>query len=188
MMHEVLSRRFKPGKEKENPDLIVIDGGIGQLNVLTGVLRELEITGVAAAALAKSRVEKGMMMGAVERSAERVFLPGRKNPVVLRQNSAPLLLLARIRDEAHRFAITYHRKVRSRETFTSNLKGVPGIGEKRLKALLRHFGSLKNLQGASLEEIAVVNGITRGVAKRVWEYLHGNRETIDIPPALKGED
>jgi excinuclease ABC subunit C len=174
MMHEVLSRRFKPGKkEEDNPDLIVVDGGIGQLNVLTCVLRELDVTGVATAALAKSRVEKGMTKEVIGRSAERVFLPGRKNPVVLRQNSAPLLLLARVRDEAHRFAVVYHRKVRGRETLTSCLKEVPGIGEKRLKALLLHFGSLKNLQEASLEEIAAVKGITRSVAGGVWGYLHG---------------
>jgi excinuclease ABC subunit C len=173
MMHEVLSRRFTSGNEEDYPDLIVVDGGIGQLNILTGVLRELGVKGVAGAALAKSRVEKGMAKEVIERSAERIFLPGRKNPVVLRQDSAPLLLLARIRDEAHRFAIIHHRKVRGRETLTSRLREVPGIGEKRLKALLRHFGSLMNLQKASLEEIAAVNGITRTVAEGVWGYLHG---------------
>jgi excinuclease ABC subunit C len=172
MMHEVLSRRFAPGKEEDNPDLIVVDGGIGQLNVLTRVLRELDVAGVAAAGLAKSRVEKGMTKEEIERSAERVFLPGRKNPVVLRQNSAPLLLLARIRDEAHRFAITYHKKVRGRETLTSRLKDVPGVGEKRLKALLRHFGSLRRLEEASVEEISMVTGISGNVAERVWGYLH----------------
>lgn len=176
MMHEVLSRRFAPGKEEGYPDLIVVDGGIGQLNILTRVLRELDVMGVAAAALAKSRVEKGMTKEVIGRSAERVFLPGRKNPVVLRQNSAPLLLLARVRDEAHRFAIMYHRKVRHSETITSCLKEVPGIGEKRLKAMLRHFGSLKNLQEASLEEIAVVKGITQSVAEGVWGYLHGEKD------------
>jgi excinuclease ABC subunit C len=107
----------------------------------------------------------------IERSAERLFLPGRKNPLVLRQNSA-LLLLSLIRDEAHRFAITYHKKVRGRETLTSRLKDVPGVGEKRLKALLRHFGSLRKLEGALLEEISAVKGISGSVAKRVWEYLH----------------
>ena len=172
MMSEVLSRRFAPGKEEGNPDLIVVDGGIGQLNVLTRVLRELSVEGVAAGALAKSRVEKGMTREEIERSAERVFLPGRKNPVVLRQNSAALLLLARIRDEAHRFAITYHKKVRGRETLTSHIKDVPGVGEVRLKALLRHFGSLRKLQDASLEEIKGLKEISGNVAERVWEYLH----------------
>jgi len=179
MMNEVLSRRFAPGKEEDNPDLIVVDGGIGQLNVLTRVLRELDVAGVSAAGLAKSRVEKGMTREEIERSAERVFLPGRKNPVVLRQNSAPLLLLARIRDEAHRFAITYHKKVRGKETITSRLAEVPGIGEKRQKALLRHFGSFQKLQGASVEEISAVQGISGSVAEMVWEYLHREEKKLD---------
>jgi excinuclease ABC subunit C len=178
MMREVLSRRFAPGKEDGRPDLIVVDGGIGQLNVLSGVLRELDVQGVAAAALAKSRVEKGMMVEEIERSAERVFLPGRKNPVVLRQNSAPLLLLAQIRDEAHRFAITYHKKVRGRETLTSALAEIPGVGEKRTRELLRHFGSLQKLREASLEEILAVKGITGKVAEAVWRRFQvtGDRE------------
>jgi len=173
MMHEVLSRRFAPGKDEGKPGLIVVDGGIGQLNVLTRVLRDLDVTGVAAASLAKSRVEKGMTGEEIERSAERIFLPGRKNPLVLRQNSAPLLLLARIRDEAHRFAITYHKKVRAKETITSRLKDVPGVGDKRTKAMLRHFGSLRKLEEAAVEEISKVQGISRSVAGRVWEFLHG---------------
>ncbi len=176
MMHEVLARRFAPGKEDGIPDLIVVDGGIGQLNVLCGVLRELDVTGVAAAGLAKSRVERGMAEEEIERSAERVFLPGRKNPVVLRQNSAPLLLLAQIRDEAHRFAITYHQKVRGRETISSRLADIPGVGAKRVKALLTRFGSLQRLSEANREEIAKVEGLTRSVAEKVWRYLHREEE------------
>jgi excinuclease ABC subunit C len=173
MMREVLSRRFAPGKDDAPPELIVVDGGAGQLNVLIEVLRELNITGVATVGLAKSRVEKGMTKEEIERSAERIFLPGRKNPVVLRQNSAPLLLLSLIRDEAHRFAITYHKKVRGSETITSRLAEVPGIGEKRMKELLRSFGSLKGIAEASPEEIAAVKGISRKVAEGVWRYLNG---------------
>jgi excinuclease ABC subunit C len=177
MMHEVLARRFAPGRSDGEPDLIVVDGGIGQLNVLVRVLRDLGITEVAAASLAKSRVEKGMAGEEIERSAERVFLPGRKNPVVLRQNSAPLLLLARIRDEAHRFAITYHKKLRGKETLTSRLASIPGIGEKRAKALLRHFGSLTRIQEAAQEELMAAPGMTRKVADAVWEYLHGQNSS-----------
>jgi excinuclease ABC subunit C len=173
MMREVLSRRFAPGRDDAPPDLIVVDGGIGQLNVLIGVLRELKIEGVPAVGLAKSRVEKGMAKEEIERSAERIFLPGRRNPLVLRQNSAPLLLLCRIRDEAHRFAITYHKKVRGREALTSRLEAVPGVGEERMKALLRHFGSLRRLEGASVEEIAAAKGISGSLARGVWEFLHG---------------
>jgi len=91
---------------------------------------------------------------------------------VLRQNSAPLLLLCRIRDEAHRFAITYHKKLRGRETLTSRLAEVPGVGEKRLKELLRHFGSLRKLEEATLEEISAVKGISGNLAREVWEFLH----------------
>jgi len=172
MMREVLLRRFAPVMDDGPPDLIVVDGGIGQLNVLIGVLRELKIEGVSAVGLAKSRVEKGMTKEEIERSAERIFLPGRRNPLVLRQNSAPLLLLCRIRDEAHRFAITYHKKVRDRETLTSRLRGVPGVGEERLKELLRHFGSLRNLEESSVEEISATKGIPGKVARGVWEFLH----------------
>jgi excinuclease ABC subunit C len=177
MMHEVLSRRFRDGGEGEaRPDLIVMDGGLGQLHVLTRILAELGVEGIAAAALAKSRVVKNMTGREVERSSERVFLPGRKNPVVLRQNSAPLLLLARIRDEAHRFAITHHRKLRGKGAIASILADIPGVGEKRRKELLRHFGSLKRLREASIEEIMQVQGITSKVAEAVWGYLHGERQ------------
>ncbi|MCM2358019.1 MAG: excinuclease ABC subunit UvrC [Geobacteraceae bacterium] len=177
MMREVLGRRFREGTEPDGPpDLIVVDGGPGQLSVLMAVLRELGVEGVAAAALAKSRVEKGMMREEIERSAERVFLPGRKNPVVLRQNSPPLLLLAQIRDEAHRFAITYHKKLRGKATITSLLGEIPGVGGKRQQALLRHFGSLKRLREASVDELMAVRGITAKVAEAVWGYLHGGNQ------------
>ena len=177
MMREVLSRRFRQGAvEEEYPDLIVVDGGIGQLNVLTRVLEELHVEGVAAAGLAKSRVEREMGGAEINRSDERIFLPGRKNPVVLRQNSAPLLLLARIRDEAHRFAITYHKKLRGRELVTSLLEGVPGVGKKRRNELLRHFGSMKRLGGATVAELLEVPGMSRTVAEAVWEHFHPKEE------------
>ncbi|HLO10348.1 MAG TPA: excinuclease ABC subunit UvrC, partial [Desulfobacteria bacterium] len=161
MMREVLARRFRAGTDDGLPDLIVVDGGIGQLNVLVRVLQELDVEGVAAAALAKSRVARGMGKTEIERSNERIFLPGRKNPVVLRQNSAPLLLLARIRDEAHRFAITYHKKLRGKSVIASELGEIAGVGEKRRKALLRHFGSLKRLREATVAELLDVKGMTR---------------------------
>jgi len=173
MMREVLTRRFAPGREDGRPDLIVVDGGIGQLNVLGGVLKELGIEGVATAGLAKSRVARDMTKAHIERSDERVFLPGRKNPVVLRQNAAPLLLLARIRDEAHRFAITYHKKVRGKATIASRLAEIPGIGAIRRKPLLNHFGGLQKIREATEEEVLVVKGMTRTAAEAVWGYLHG---------------
>lgn len=179
MMREMLSRRFKPGMATEDyPDLIIVDGGIGQLNVLTHVLEDLKIEGIDAAGLAKSRVEKEMTAAEISRSDERVFLPNRKNPVVLRQNSAPLLLLARIRDEAHRFAIGYHKKLRGKDLLGSQLDAIEGVGKKRKKELLQHFGSLRNLKGARLEDLSQVPGISARVAEAIWHHLH-QKETGD---------
>ena len=172
MMREVLTRRFRRDGENR-PDLIVVDGGIGQLNILTAVLRELGIEGIAAVALAKSRVERAARAEVITRSDERVFLPGRKNPVSLRQNSAPLLLLARIRDEAHRFAVTYHQKLRGRKGLHSSLDDISGIGGQRKKELLRRFGSLKNIREASVEELQEVKGISEELAQSIRERLGG---------------
>lgn len=164
MMHEVLHRRFSgSGSSDPLPDLIIVDGGPGQLNILRQVLEKLKVEGIAVAALAKSRVERDAEDNELRRSDERVFLPGRKNPVLLRQNSAPLLLLARIRDEAHRFAVAYHVDLRSREALQPATR-VPGVGEKRWKDLLRHFGSLQKVREATVEELAAVPGISTKVA------------------------
>ena len=171
MMHEVLHRRFSgSGSADPLPDLIIVDGGPGQLNILRQVLAELEVEGIAVAALAKSRVEGDAEDDELRRSAERVFLPGRKNPVVLRQNSAPLLLLARIRDEAHRFAVSYHTDLRSREALQPATR-IPGVGARRWKDLLRHFGSLKRVREATVEELAAVPGISTKVAAVIREHL-----------------
>ena len=172
MMREMLSRRFRPDSTEELPDLIVVDGGIGQLNVLNAVLEELGVQGVEAAGLAKSRVERSMESAELRRSDERVFRPGRKNPITLRQNSAPLLLLVRIRDEAHRFAVTYHKAVRSKVLTTSVLDAVAGIGAKRKRALLKRFGSLKGVKGATLAQLAETEGMTETTAQTLWEHLN----------------
>lgn len=174
MMREVLARRFN-GRD-EYPDLIVVDGGIGQLNILREVLKELAIEGVDAASLAKSRVDGDAAGSEVNRSDERIFLPGRKNPVVLRQNSPSLLLLTHLRDEAHRFAITYHKKLRGQSALRSRIDEVPGIGPARKKALLRHFGSLHNLQQATLDEIIAVEGMTRPAAEQLWKRFQGKKK------------
>jgi len=112
----------------------------------------------------------------VQKSDERVFLPGRKNPVVLRQNSAPLLLLAAIRDEAHRFAIDYHRTLRGKEGIASGIDQIPGIGPKRRTALLKKFGSLGRLKTCTVEELAAVDGMNRTLAESVWGWLRGRLE------------
>ena len=176
MLAEVFARRFRPEKvDKEGlPDLVVVDGGIGQLNAALEIVAELGLTGrFDLVSLAKSRTERDMESVAVAKSDERVFLPGRRNPVVLRQSSKPLLLLAAIRDEAHRFAIEYHRKLRGKEGIASAIEQIPGIGPKRAKALLRHFGSLQRMKEASVEEIATVAGMNRAMANKLYESLHG---------------
>ena len=175
MLQEVFSRRFREDTIRKDgfPDLMVVDGGTGQLNAAREIVSSLGLEGrFDLVSLAKSRTSRDAAAEQVTRSDERVFLPGRKNPVVLRQNSAPLLLLASIRDEAHRFAIEYHRLLRSREGITSWLEQVPGIGSKRLQALLRHFGSLQQLREATVEELAGVAGMDRGAAGSLFNRLH----------------
>jgi excinuclease ABC subunit C len=125
----------------------------------------------AGTAAGRSRRKGRFVKDDVERSPERVFLPGQKNPVVLRQNTDELFLLARLRDEAHRFAITYHRKLRRERNFRSVLEEVPGIGEKRKRALLAHFGSLRRIRSATPEEIAQVEGFNLQLGDRVHRFL-----------------
>jgi excinuclease ABC subunit C len=172
-LYEVLKRRLTRGVEEDLlPDLILIDGGKGQLSVLTTVLEELSLADrIDAAGIAKSRVLANVRGHGVERSAERFFLPGRKNPVILRQGSPALFMLERLRDEAHRFAITHHRKLRNRSTLHSVLEDIPGVGAQRRKALLRHFGSLKKIQLASLEELEAMPGLSQALARRIHSAL-----------------
>jgi excinuclease ABC subunit C len=201
------------------PDLLVIDGGKGQLNAALAAAKDLgvptrpspgnegapfvEMVGLAKSrllaegALGTARVvgrragrgragaladaaeaaEKGFV-SELARSPERVFLPARKDPVVLRQNSAELFLLARLRDEAHRFAITFHRKLRRERNFQSVLEEIPGIGEGRKKALLRHFGALRRVKEATVEELLAVDGFGPRQAKLVFDRFHAG------PPAV----
>jgi excinuclease ABC subunit C len=172
MMYEVLRRRFERGRrESDTPDLLVVDGGKGQLGVALEVLRELEIADVDAVGLAKMRVARDPRATEVARSEERVFLPGRKNPVVLKRNSNALFLLQRVRDEAHRFAITYHRALRKRERLRSVLDAIPGIGAERRRRLLRHFGSVKRMRTATLAELQEVPGISTALATALRQAL-----------------
>jgi excinuclease ABC subunit C len=172
MMREVLSRRFRDGTAAPQPDLIIVDGGIGQLGILAAVISELGIDGIDLAGLAKSRVESDVGSAQVERSDERVFLPGRKNPVLLRQNSPSLLLLARIRDEAHRFAIEYHRKLRGKAALDSALDQIPGVGAVLKKRLLQQFGSVNGIREASPLQLTVVKGVTQELAVKILHELN----------------
>ena len=172
MMYEVLTRRYRRALEEHDlPDLLMVDGGKGQLGVAVEVLRELEITEVDVIGLAKMRTERDPFAEEVAHSSERVFLPGRKNPVVLKPNATALFLLQRVRDEAHRFAITYHRNLRAKERLSSPLDAISGVGPAKRKALLRHFGSLKRVRAAAPEALGQVGGITPALAEKIHQHL-----------------
>jgi excinuclease ABC subunit C len=174
-MREMLRRRFRrvkdpelqkaeeaPGTNKSTwdllPDLLVVDGGKGQLNVALEVLDEHELRDVVpAVGLAKQE--------------EELFLADQADPIRLPRTSEGLYLMQRVRDEAHRFAVTYHRKVRSKQTVISQLDGVPGIGAKRRSALLKHFGSIEAIRAASEEDLAAVPGMTRKAAEQLKASL-----------------
>ncbi len=160
-MTETVSRYFRRRLEEEKPipDLVVIDGGKGQLSAALDPLKALDLEDTAVVALAKKE--------------EEVFLPGRPQPVVLSRRDRALHLLQRIRDEAHRFAVSYNRKLRSRRTLRSRLEEIPGVGPKRLRDLLTHFGSVRGVKEASVEEIARIPGFSQNLALRIQTYLKG---------------
>jgi excinuclease ABC subunit C len=173
MMQEVLRRRYSNPEMGEPPDLILIDGGKGQLNAALEVLAELGIEGPDIIGLAKARSgDEGE-----EREFERVFLPGESDPIVLPPASAGTHLVARVRDEAHRFAIEYHRTLRQKRAVHSELDDIPGIGEARKKALLRHFGSMEKIRQASVDELAAV----KGMAKKAAEQIVGHFQKKGVP-------
>lgn len=168
-MREVLSRRLDAREREPLPDLLVLDGGKGQLAVATALLGD---AGVALdhVALAKQRDLEGpqpRVRRAGGLKAERVYVPGRKDPVSLSASSRGLLLLQRVRDEAHRFAIEFQRSLRRKAGLTSVLEELPGIGPGKRRALLRHLGSLREVRLASVERLAEVPGISRRDAERL---------------------
>ena len=173
MMYEVLKRRFSRGVEEGDlPDLVVVDGGKGQLGMALSALGELNIRDdIDVLGLAKMRVQRAARSAEIERVEERVFLPGRSNPVILKRNSNALFLLQRVRDEAHRFAITYHQKLRAKQTLYSALEKIPGVGGARKRALLRAFGSVKRIEQASLEELLKVSSINEKVAQEILQSV-----------------
>jgi excinuclease ABC subunit C len=218
MMYEVLKRRYE--KRENLPDLIMVDGGKGQLGVALAALQDCGVAGVDVIGLAKERDERrpdasrpspavltsaggeqiesgggttvyrlsadarargkdGAPVGRDRRmetpgkGEDRVYLPGRKDPVYLNRWPAALFLLQRIRDEAHRFAVTYHRKVKEKEDLKSLLDRIPGIGEARRKALLVFFGDVMRIRAASVSELQQVAGIGGGIARRIRIFLEG---------------
>jgi excinuclease ABC subunit C len=201
MMAEVIRRRYANPGMGELPDLILIDGGKGQLNAALDVLGELGIIianppsqgedriinhplphgedrgegGFEGEGLRKEPDVIGLAKArsgdeGAEREFERVFLPGESDPIILPPASAGTHLVARVRDEAHRFAITYHRKLREKRAVHSELDDIPGIGETRKKALLRHFGSIEKIKQATAEELASVQGMSKRAAEEIVKF------------------
>lgn len=159
-VHEVLTRWFRRrlDEKKVLPDLLVVDGGRGQLNAALAAAQETAVPALAMASLAKKE--------------EEVYLPDRAEPLRLPRRSPALKLLQRIRDETHRVAVTFNRKRRAKRTLTSELLAIPGVGPSRRRALLERFGSLAGVTSASFEELTAVPGISRGIAERVVTHLH----------------
>jgi excinuclease ABC subunit C len=171
MMYEVLSRRYSRALEESDlPNLTIIDGGKGQLSVAVRVFEELGINGVDLIGLAKSRRRQRGDQTII--TDERVFKPNWSEPIVLPQDSAHLRYLARIRDEAHRFAITYHRKLRESVYKKRGLTAIPGVGDVIRKRLIRTFGHVSAVRQASIEELEGVQGVSPTLARKIYEHFH----------------
>ncbi|NOQ47249.1 MAG: excinuclease ABC subunit UvrC [Desulfobulbaceae bacterium] len=166
MMREVLDRRMETGLEKDNlPRMLLLDGGKGQLNIAVDVLSRFDLLDrVDLVAIAKEKQDEG----------EKLFRPGRKNPVLLSGHSPALLYLMRIRDESHRFGITFHRKLRRKSTLHSKLDNLTGVGPKRREQLLKTMGSFKRIMAAGPDELSKVPGVGPGLALSIHQQLHGD--------------
>ena len=166
-MKEVLERRFGKGEaSKPYPDLLMVDGGKGQLNIALAVVEELNLTGeFELIGIAKKDETKG-------EDRDKIFKPARANPLGFGREGDLLLFLQRIRDEAHRFAIAYHRKRRTKKTLQSALDSIPGVGKKRKATLLKHFKTIKNIRAADLDQICALPGFSRQVAEAVIKELN----------------
>ena len=160
MMREMLERRYTNLLEDKGivPDLVLVDGGKGQLNVATDVFKTLNINNIPVIGLAKE--------------FEHVFIPQTPSPLILPRDSEALLLLQRIRDEAHRFAVNYHKNLRSKEFERSVLDEIPGVGNKRKINLLKHFGDISNLEKASVKDITLVDGISKKLAIKIHQHFN----------------
>jgi excinuclease ABC subunit C len=187
-MYEVLSRRFRRSvKQSEDgaapwplPDLLVIDGGKGQLGTAMAALHDVGVDtgleGIDVIGLAKEREDESG-----DKQPDRVFMPRIKDPIRLRSNTAELFVLARIRDEAHRFAVTFHKSLRRRRTLRSALEDVPGVGPKRKRELLKRFGSVKRVREATVDELATAPGMSRAAAEAVRAFFDEAAPTAAAP-------
>jgi len=166
-MAEVLSRRFKKGAgDMELPDLILVDGGKGQLNIALAVVDAIGLSGrFAVAGIAKKDETRG-------EESDKIYLPQRSNPVNLNKDPELLLFLQRVRDEAHRFAITFQRRRRSSASITSVLDSIVGIGPKRKRTLIEQFGSVAGIRNATVEELTRLPGITLHMAQKIQDELN----------------
>jgi len=160
---EIREARLQPKDAKfaDFPDLMIIDGGKGQLSAVQEVLDQFGLT---------------LPVFGLAKEFEHLFRPKEGSPIILKPNSPAFYLIQRMRDEAHRFAITYHRKLRSKEQVKSVLDDIPGIGPARRKALLRAYGSVEKIAQAGREELALVKGMNSAAAKQVYEFFHKKKE------------
>ena len=158
MMEELLTRRLKMVDRDPEPDLIVIDGGKGQLGMACGVLDKLDLAHIPIIGLAKE--------------FEEIYVPNTKRPIIIPKNNKALHLLQQVRDESHRFAITYHRKLRSDDIQASSLDDIAGIGKKRKVALLKELGTIENIKKASVEDLAKIKGMNQKTAENVYNFYH----------------
>jgi excinuclease ABC subunit C len=153
-------------KTQSIPDLLMVDGGKGQLNIALAIIKELGLEGqFELIAIAKKDEKKG-------ETEDKIFKPHRTNPIVFGKNRDLLLFLQRIRDEAHRFAITFHRKRRTKTALQSELDAIPGIGQKRKAILLKHFKSIKKIREANINDLNALPGITQSAAEAVHNYFN----------------
>jgi excinuclease ABC subunit C len=172
MMYELLQRHLRRRLEEEDlPDLLVVDGGKGQLGVARTALGDYDLHQLDAVALAKGHGPQHT----AQADFDHVFLSGRKEPISLQQDPGVMRVLQHLRDEAHRFAVAHHRKRRTRKRLSSRLDDIPGIGEVRKRALLKAFGSLKKVEEADPEQLARVPGISTELAAVIYDSLHDGR-------------
>lgn len=186
-LEEVLRRRLRRGlAEGGLPDLIVIDGGPGQLGRVQKVFEDMNIVGIDLISLAKSRDRSAPAWDKEgeqrAQTKERVFVPGSEQPIELDPRSPALFLLMRIRDEAHRFAVTFHRLQKRRQGVGSSLDNIPGVGPKKKKALIRHFGSPKAVKLANIEQLQQAEGINAKLAQAIYNALAEERAKLQAQP------
>jgi len=164
MMREVLERRLSRGIEENTlPDLFVVDGGKGQLNIAISVAKDLGIlSDIELVGIAKERDAEG----------EKLYRPGRKNPILLAAHNPVLLYLMRIRDESHRYGVSFHRKIRNRKTLSSELDNIEGIGKDKKEALLKTIGSLKRIKTTTVVDLEAVQGIGPKLARKIYSHFH----------------